>query len=55
MNAFLDGCWQQARTQLEKYRQTGGDKAADLLAEFMDRHDGKTPTDWDGVVRFKEK
>ena len=55
VNAFTDGRWHQARAQLEKYRQRGGDKAADFLVGYMDRRDGKAPADWDGVVRFDHK
>jgi adenylate cyclase len=52
LDAFLEGKWDDARTQLKSLPADG---AGAFLAAFMDRHTDGPPAGWDGVVPIEGK
>jgi adenylate cyclase len=52
LDAFLAGRWQDTRDLLKRLPADG---ARDVLQAFMDRHAGKPPDGWDGVMVLDSK
>ena len=52
LDAFLQGDWRDSRRLLERLAADG---PTAFLKQFMDKHAGQPPAEWDGVVVMEEK
>ncbi len=61
IRAFVDGNWLNARRRFDHFllalteERRQADKAAGFFIDFMNRHRGKPPADWDGTIEMDAK
>jgi adenylate cyclase len=52
LDAFQEGRWDDTAKLLKRLR---GERGADFLSSYMERHSHKPPADWDGIIDMESK